>query len=339
MHHSTLQESSVFFEDVKQLIRKAKKRIWVQVMIFEMVPAMEEYVALFMDAARRGVDVQLGFDWISERYYGENLDVYPTINHKKIKTRQAVHLFAQEQYTKLRKSGVTLTIFNLPSSLGGMFLLGKRNHNKLIIIDDIAWTGGINLIANPNRFIDFMVKIYDPRIVSVIECYFSRLKKVSEVISCTDEYQFLIDEGKKGSSLIYRTAIELIQNAKKEITFVSQMLPDSGFLEQLVKKSKQGVHINAIISSAEHNIFTKFPFRYHYQLFQSKIKNNSHFTLLHSKQWIHAKLLVIDREKAIFGSHNFAKWNELIGIEETGFLTSDKNLLTQFNKFSQSIKI
>ncbi|HSW96898.1 MAG TPA: phosphatidylserine/phosphatidylglycerophosphate/cardiolipin synthase family protein [Candidatus Saccharimonadales bacterium] len=339
MKQSELQESSVFFKDLKQSIQQAKKRIWIQVMIFEMVPSMEEYITLFIDAAKRGVDVQFSFDWISERYYSENLDVYPTINHKKMEIRQRVHLFVQEQYEKLRKAGVRVTILNVPSPIGSLLLLGKRNHNKLFIIDDVAWTGGINIIANPKRFIDFMVKLYDPRIVFVIAEYFSMKKKINSIIPSTPDYQFLIDDGKKGGSFIYDKAIELIRNTKQEIIFVSQMLPDTGFLNQLVKKSKEGVHINAIISSAEHNIFTKFPFRYHYELFQSKIKNNSHFALLHSQQWIHAKLLVIDNNKAIFGSHNFAKWNELIGIEETGFLTTDKQLIVQFNKFSQSIKI
>lgn len=338
MKSAELQESLKFFSDLKYSITHAKKRIWIQSMLFEMVPDIEEYVSLFIEAAKRGVEVKLVFDWISERYYEENLDVYPALSFFKLQKRNEVHVFAEQIYAKMRKAGVSVTITNKPSKLGEIFLLGKRNHNKIYIIDDVFWIGGINLIADTSRFIDFMVKLDDTRILSTVEKYFLHKERLNSVVTCTPEYSFLIDSGHKGASLIYDTSIDLIKHAQKEIIFVSQMLPDSGFLDQLFKKSREGVKIHAIISNAAHNIFTKFPFRYHYELFQAKIKHNPHFILFHSKQWIHAKLLIVDGEKAIFGSHNFAKWNELIGIEETGFLTIDKNLITQFQKFAEGIK-
>lgn len=336
MKHSELQESAVFFTDLKRSIQVAKKRILVQVMIFEMVPAMEEYVDILIAATKRGVEVKIVFDWISERYYMENLDVYPSLNPEKIYKRQTVHHFAEKMYKKMRDVGISVTITNIPSSLGQFFLVGKRNHNKLFIIDNIAWTGGINLITNPNFYIDFMVKMYDPHVVLVIEKYFLNKQNFNDTLSATNEYQFLIDDGQKGKSVIYDKSIALIKNAKKEIIFVSQMLPDRGFLNELLKKTKREVSIRVVISNAEHNIFTKFPFRYHYSMFESKVSRNSHIILLHSKQRIHAKLLLVD-DKAIFGSHNFAKWNELIGIEETGFLTTDIHLLRQFKNFAAKI--
>lgn len=337
MKKSELQESDVFFTDLKASIRKAKKRIWIQVMIFEMVEEIEEYVSLFTDAVERGVDVRVIFDWISERYYTENLDIYPTINPDKIKKRKEVDQFAHYICQKMRSAGITVTVTNTPSALGKLLLLGKRNHNKLFIIDGTAWMGGINLITSSSRYVDFMVKLYDSSLVSVVADYFLHKRKENAIIPANPEYKFLIDGGKKGQSLIYEKAVELVKHAEKEIIFVSQMLPDNSFLTELLKKARQGIYIRVVISTAEHNIFTKFPFRYHYSLFKFHASQNSNITLLHSRQRIHAKLLLVDNT-AIFGSHNFAKWNEFIGIEETGFLTNDENVLQQCRNFASNIK-
>lgn len=105
----------------------------------------------------------------------------------------------------------------------------------------------------------------------------------------------------------------------------------------MLQKSLQGIKVTITISHKDHNIFTRFPFRIHLDAFLKKIDKNMNIRIIHADRKIHAKLLLIDSNKAIFGSHNFASWNELIGIEETGFLTTDMHLVKQFEQFWKKI--
>lgn len=328
-----LQESPEFLKDLVSAIRQAKKRIWIQVMIVEITPGMEKYITLLIEAAKRGVDVWIIVDWITERYHGEDLDTLPTFNLRLIKKRLLVHNMALDIFDRLQTAGVRLVIDKTPHTLGKHLLIGNRNHNKLFIIDDAFWTGGMNFISTPYTYIDFMVKILDRKIITAVEEYFLRKPHQDTSIICRKDYRFLIDSGKRWSSLIYDEAMVLIKSAKKEIILVSQLLPDSKFLNTMLKKSLDGVRVTITISHKDHNIFTRFPFRIHLDGFLKKIKQNPNISIIHADRKIHAKLLLVDNKKAIFGSHNFASWNELIGIEETGFLTSDKELIKQFKKF------
>src|SRR5579859_838194 len=131
-----VQESVTYFNNLQKYIEKAKKRILIQVMIFEIVPQMEIYVSLLSNAAKRGVNVYLVLDWISERYYDENLDVYPAFRQEKKEKRQRLHLLEVEMIKVMEKAGVHVVVENTPAGIGNLFLLGKRNHNKIFIIDD-----------------------------------------------------------------------------------------------------------------------------------------------------------------------------------------------------------
>lgn len=332
-----LQNAPEFLKDLAASIGQAKKRIWIQVMIFEIADEMEKYILLLTEATKRGVDVWIIVDWITERFYDDDLDTLVTFNPFRMRKRLHIHAKAQKMFARVQKAGIHLVVDKMPGTVQRHILIGNRNHNKLFIIDDVVWTGGMNFITSPHKYIDFMVKIRDSRIMNVIEAYFNNKPNNDTSIQCTPEYRFLVDSGRRWSSLIYDEALSLISHAKKEIVLVSQLLPDSRFLKTLIQKSLEHVRITIIVSHKDHNMFTRFPFRIHLDSFLKKIDKNFNIKITFARSKIHAKLLLVDNEKAIFGSHNFASWNELIGIEETGFLTTDKLLIKQFDKFWKKI--
>src|SRR5438270_6860336 len=112
------QETSEFLADLAGAIARAKKRIWIQVMIFEITPEIEKYTTLLADAAKRGVDVWIIVDWITQRYYDNDLDTLITFKPSHIKKRQMVDKMAQEIFVRLQKKGVRVVIDKKPGIFG-----------------------------------------------------------------------------------------------------------------------------------------------------------------------------------------------------------------------------
>jgi phosphatidylserine/phosphatidylglycerophosphate/cardiolipin synthase-like enzyme len=338
-----LQNPTEFIKDFQKEARKAKKRIWIQTMYFETGKKTKAFEDALLSCLKRKLDVRVVIDWsIRTHTPDDRLHFYPILPIKKNK-RRAIKQFSKDNkrmFKRLEDAGAKILIANQPGLSGNLIPIFRRSHSKMFIVDDIVWTGGINLSDHAFENIDFMIKFNNKKIISAIEKQFPHLhrKPVKDyLVDLDDDYRLLVDNGRYNRSTIYNHALGMIDRATKEIIFVSQYIPDGALLKKLIKKANERVSVIIITSYKEHQNFTRLPYGPFYRRLKSKIKNNPYIKLIHCSKKVHAKLLEVDKKEVIFGSHNFFHATVLVGTQEISIHSKDKKLIKILDKFAVNL--
>lgn len=227
----------------------ASNRIWLQAMYLEFfgTPTRTMYKIL-RKAGESGDDIRINVDGFSSAYAGELPMAQPIFNKKKRLHRGLANAFSKKRIDLLKASGVNVTDVNPIRTFKEKLLWYKnRNHGKIVLVNNIAYMGGMNFHQGEFEKEDFTVKLTDPRIINAIEAQFLRVNenRLSDnyEIACTEDTSLLYDNGTKGSSIILDRAIEVVNKAQKTVFVSSQFMPDGKFLEALHNASKRGVEV------------------------------------------------------------------------------------------------
>lgn len=333
-----LQPTQVFFHDMLEKVYAAKKRIWIQSMLFEYSEGTKLLEKALIDAAKRHVDVHITLDWIQNRSTHGEFSVFP-INKS---NTYAYNLQRQTQamFKRLEKAGVKVTITNVPFFSFTPLPYIRRNHRKIILIDEYAWMGGVNLIDPSLPIQDFMVRFNNTKLTKVLtQVFLSSNKKQRENANYTisPSNQLLVDNGIMGNSIIYKNSLDAIQQAHKNIIFVAYILPDGQLLHKLIQKSKENIAVTIITSPRKDHVFTKYPHRGLYLASLLRLKRYPKIRIIYSHAPIHAKILLIDGNKLLFGSHNFVGIGGLIGTKEIAMQTTEASLIKQIQSFINTL--
>ncbi len=332
-----LQIPNDFHKDLIHEINSAKKEIYIESMIFESGEILDEIVDSLISAAQRGVKVKVIRDWISQVYVKDELPIFVIPFTEFWRKAKKVHARNLEIIKKLSEtSNIDITVNNKKKFLNLFFSFFGRNHMKLYVVDNLCWIGGINLSDKSFEKIDFVVKIDNSNltqeIINVFENNFEN-KKIYDFNKIIGDVDVLVDGGKRGSSIIYKEAIEIISSAKTQIIFMSQFIPDGKILEKILEKAREGINIYVITSNSDNGIFTKYPQRYFYLKFLKKIKNFSNIKLIHLEKHVHVKLIDVDNSRLIFGSHNFVMPGVRFGTKEIALKTKNSELNRQIDDY------
>lgn len=334
---ATVQPAQNFLDDFIACAKQAKKRIYIQSMIFESGEVLSKLEPVLLQKAQEGVDIHITIDWIARRYVHDDLGILPVLNFKQRLYNNNVRKETAEIIESWSTKGIKFRITNIPHFLTSPITIFRRNHTKIFLIDDHAvWIGGLNLFDLAFGWIDFMVKFTDKETISAVSQQYhfvnSDRPKDNYRVACNKQTTLLVDAGRIGSSIIYNEAIKSVKKAKKSIFFVSQFLPDDVILDALIDRARHGVAVTVITSNEDYKIFSKFPYKFAYQLSLRRIKN-SPIKLFYQHTKVHAKLLLIDDTIGMFGSHNFVNIGVILGTEEIAIKTEDSHLIKQLQTF------
>ncbi|SOV12470.1 mitochondrial cardiolipin synthase, putative [Plasmodium sp. gorilla clade G2] len=118
-------EGTLAFRDILNSINKGKKRVWLESYIFDDSKLAEEVVNSLCKASKRGCDVILLIDYIGSL---------------KMKNK-----WVQE----LKEYGVHVIFFNtFLNSFFNMLPIFFRDHRKILIVDNTAYCGSMNVAEN-----------------------------------------------------------------------------------------------------------------------------------------------------------------------------------------------
>lgn len=122
-------ESPPLFADMVKDIQAARSRVWLETYIFFNDDGGRAIAEALIERARAGLDVRVLYDAL-----GSNTT--------------PAGFFAE-----LEKAGVKLhcfhSLFEILRKLKPLALLNRRNHRKLLVVDErVAYFGGMNIIAN-----------------------------------------------------------------------------------------------------------------------------------------------------------------------------------------------
>lgn len=325
-----------FLHDLKTKVQNANNRVRLQAMHFEFNHATVALNRDLMQAAQRGVNVQLHIDDYARKTVDANPIFLPTFNSAD-KQYKAFRIETNKRmFSDLDSSGVKVTFVNQPDNLVDSVLFMKgRNHIKMAIVDDVAWIGGMNYLDPNFRAFDLMVKITDKSIVDALEQQFfkvdrNRSSNDYEVV-CTPDTKILVDSGRKGESIILDEAVALVNGAKASVWNASQFLPDGRFLDALYTSYQNGVDVKVITS----------PFGRIRSLFDvinkmnqlAMVAKRKRIPLLTAPEYVHAKILIIDGKTVLIGSHNLSSKGPRLGTEEIALVSTNEILVNNLSAF------
>ncbi|HOF80762.1 MAG: phosphatidylserine/phosphatidylglycerophosphate/cardiolipin synthase family protein [Bacteroidales bacterium] len=188
----------------------------------------------------------------------------------------------------------------------------RRNHRKLIIIDDIiSYIGSSNISDYNLIWRESMLRIYGSIAVkfkkvfnqdfSAYKKYFRYKESFTRIIRHGD-MEILRDSPSVTRQKIKKRYEEVIKNALKEVIIVTPyFLPGFNLRKVLMDAANRGVEVKVIIPKrSDIRMVDILHGRY------LEILNNSNVKFLYfTKHNLHAKLLLVDNEKFSIGSPNF----------------------------------
>lgn len=337
-------EPYAFLRDFTNEANKAKHRVWTQTMLFEPDDVIDTVGEQLKASARRGIDSKLNVDYFSLLVTDGKFNSMPSVSPIKNWTRYRIKRGKREVLADLAINGVDVVLTNPPTTLQRILPSSGRNHIKMAFVDNIAWIGGLNLTDHDFKREDFMMRIEDPRIVQVLATQFLSVneKKPEDnyAIQCTEDTTLLVDAGIKGSSLILDSTVASVMQAQKSAKLTSQYTPDGKMLSALAY-APEDIDIQ-VITSGFQEIDETMP-----KLFEVKNRlvagvKKKRLTSIPYPNWMHAKVLLIDREMpdnaiAIMGTHNYSTGGVNFGTEEIALQSTNPRFIRNLSQYYDKI--
>lgn len=310
-----------YVNDATKAIKKAKHRVSFLCMLVTDDAATDKLIDALCETAERGVKVDVAADVFT---YGELSGHFIPTRYFTKKTRATTDMTRQFEGSKVN--------FNWLGRFSNTPFTG-RTHIKWCVVDDIVYSfGGVNLYDTGINSNDYMFKLRDHDLATILTAEYDRLVKAD-----TDHFAYRsrsittkagtthIDGGLPFDSVIYRRACALAEEASKVI-LVSQYCP-TGKLSRLLKNTDSHLYFN--------------PWQRAEGLDQLVIRSgmalSKQKTLYTHEKYLHAKFILFEmpdgRRIALTGSHNFVQGGVLLGTREVALETEDPRIYSALENF------
>lgn len=315
-----------FFELLEDMINKARKVIHLQVYIFTEDETGMRIANALMSASRRGVSVFV----VADGYASQGLS---------------------DKFLKnLQRAGVYFRYFD-PVLKSKYFYFGRRLHHKVIVIDDKALVGGINISNNYNdtlthgAWLDWALYIEGPSVKLLRSVCEGRVKhQAGLVIDMPDEelgsgtcpVQVNINDWVRGKREITRSYQEMLSNARSSVIIMSSyFIPGKILRKHLKAAADRGVQVSIIVAGKSDIGLAKSAERFMYRwMLENNIRVFEYLPRI-----LHAKIATCDNSWLTVGSYNINNISAYASIElnaevrNEAFVTNATKRLEQIRKF------
>lgn len=254
----------------------------------------------------------------------------------------------RELFTKFAEADIEINFLNPPKGpLVKYFPTMGRNHLKGVSIDDDTfYFGGLSYTVESRERADFMVKFKGEMAQKLTEQLGNINSKESfddYKMQLSEDTWLVVDGGKSGRSLIVDEAIDLVDHSRKSVYTTSYLFPDGKFSEACSAAHKRGNDTEVITARFR---LEGPPIGFDHA---SWLINNLNELVFHAKRLdlpivfhptniIHAKLLLVDGETAVFGSHNMSDKGVKAGTREWSLFTTNQELVQNLTRFYQDLR-
>lgn len=308
-----------FFDRIVERIGVAQSEIRFHNYIFAPDSTGERVAAALIDAASRGVVVNILLDSFG-----------------------SAPLRRSELFQRMRSAGIRVRFFS-PYYLSSGFRAGRRLHHKILVIDGIeAFVSGINVsddycgTAEKRCWLDYGVYLRGDvcqqlvYICSQLEnnrYYGARRKPVTEaMLKEQPMVRFRQSDYLRNLRQISQSYTNAIEDARKEIVIVNAYFLPGTRLRNLVERAaKRGVKIHLILSAQSDVPIVKRAMNWYYDwLIRNDVK-----VYEYRDANVHAKAAVFDGELAMIGSYNLNFLSEYLSVE-LNVDVRDEDFVTRF---------
>jgi cardiolipin synthase len=308
-----LENGEQFFARAFQAISAARREILLETFILFEDRVGTELHRLLVEAARRGVRVEVTVDG-----YGSPR-------------------FSQEFLASLAEAGVRFRVFDPHRTLFGMRLhVFRRLHRKLLVIDaERAFVGGINYSADhlgdfgPKSKQDYAIELEGPVVADVhgfataaidghAESWRHRAVKGARNAHPGDAMVlFDIRDNAARTSNIERHYRSAIRGARHEIIIANAyFFPGYGFLRELKRAAQRGVRVSLIVQGEPDMPIAMSAARVLYrELMTTGVDIHEYCA-----RAFHGKVALVDDEWATVGSSNLDPLSLSLNLEANVFV-------------------
>ena len=291
------------FRAIWKAIRSARRRVWVEMYIVEDDPIGRHTITLLTRAARRGCEVLLSYDALGS------------------------YSLPEAVLEELRAAGGRAAAYNPPLLPTGSppFV---RDHRKLVITDDRAFLGGLNLgveYAGPrlgkNEFRDVLIALEGPAVESLAAMFrlsAGRLAPKARGSSSpstsggSHEVIVLASDQRRDIRTLQRALGVALKRAEYSALLVSPyFLPTPALGRGMISAARRGVEVRILTAGQSDSRLAQAAGRHAYPRFQAagiQVAELQGGTL-------HAKAAVIDDEVVFLGSFNLDRWSGYRNLE------------------------
>jgi cardiolipin synthase A/B len=337
--HFTVLKPAEFITDVRLEAEQARQRVWAQAMDVEPGEVADTFFHILLESRKRNFDTRFHIDYFSLMVTNGIFNYLPAISGKSRRNRRKKMAAKLKLVEKIENAGIKLLFTNPPTVGDRIFPVRGRNHMKIVVVDDVAWIGGVNFTDPSFLAFDCMVKITDPHLVGEVAYVFEQIDNKEQLrdmsIECTDTTRLLVDGGTINRSLILRHTIELVNHAKDSLILISPLIPDAELLSVLKHAIKKGVKVEIISADSKRmpGIFTLLD---EFNGFMMRLRGGR-IPIQFKNHLVHAKILIADNREAIVGSHNFSSRGVRMGTEEIALQSTDPVLVNNLISFYREL--
>lgn len=295
-----LPEGQQYFHALLDAIRGARHTILLEYYIIHADHIGSELALELADAVRRGVKVELIYDYIGC-----------------LETPSSY-------FSKLARSGVELLPFNRPSFKRGVYWFDKRDHRKMTIVDGkTAFLGGFNIadeyagrVDDRLRFRDLGFSIQGEAVGELVRIFDEtwRLERDRQIEPAPSETPVrgnrvggnaavvIVSGGPRQRRSYIREAFQAnIASASEEILIATPyFVPGPRIMRYLLRAARRGVRVRLLLPARSDVPLVLL------------LGRSSYSTLLRGgieiyemdREILHAKVMLIDGERTVIGSAN-----------------------------------
>lgn len=330
-HELTLFEhSQPLIEAMIRDIAAAKKRVWLESYILAGDAAGRAVVAALAERARAGVEVRLMYDSFGSLSTPDSL------------------------FNELRAAGGQVHAYHtLKDALwrwAFLRILNRRNHRKLLVVDDrVAYFGGMNIVDQSGirtvadakarhlpasaGWRDLHVRMNGPQtaeVAAAMDRLWRRVKQreklawppwpIAKMLASPPEtIDFFDFRPTHKERRAHRVFVPLILSAEHEIVLaMAYFVPVGRVLRELLRARRRGVTVRVIVPQESDVRIVRWASRHFYAyLLRRGIRIYER-----RDQMLHSKVMVVDSRWSVIGSCNLDPRSLRINLEFIGVLQS-----------------
>ncbi|PHV70263.1 cardiolipin synthase [Sporanaerobium hydrogeniformans] len=331
-----LSPGEVFFESLKEDLRKAKHFIFMQYFIIEEGEMWESLLDIMLEKVKEGVEVRLIYDDLG-----------------------CVNTLPYRYNERLEKLGIKTRVFN-PFVPALSAMMNNRDHRKITIVDGyIGFTGGVNLadeyINRKERFghwKDAAIRIEGEAVWNLTMMFLQTWDVGEDKMSQYDLYkphiyhpeafdadgyvQPYADSPLDGETIGENVYINMIHQAKDYIYInTPYLVVDNEMITALTLAAKSGVDVRIVTPHKEDKWYVHIVTRAYYsQLIENGVKIYEY-----TPGFIHSKTFVADDELGIVGTINMDYRSLYLHFECAAWLYKTQSVLQIKEDFLETLKV
>ena len=325
-----LNGSVSILEALHTALENCHKTLYVQFSTFEGDSSGQAFAHMLMEKAAQGVDVRLMVDCYSDVVVS---DIYPTLIHKR-HTVAAEIARTHALFDELRSKGIPVKRTAPPGFMGRYLLY--RDHKKMVVLDDeVAFVGGINVSDHNYAWHDFMVKISGELVKNLKTDYCSTWEGSTITLNTPRPSGDFVLNQCAGRYSIFEEILRMIESAQHKLVIESPYLMGDHIETAILDAARRGVKVTLIIPFHSNKLVYRLWVRKMYQRLTHP--GITIYGYRGDHDMTHAKLVIVDDRRATFGSLNMF---ELEGLtqKELNIFTDNADFIQQVQEFiSQDI--